>query len=295
MSTELLIVSGYSGGGKSLVLNFVEDLGYYCVDNLPIRLIEPFLNIYEKDLTVKRSSRIAICVDIRSSLNFGDCKNIIDSLKNKKGYRVTLLFITSDKNVLIHRFQESRRIHPLTSAKGSTINEAIDTELALMEPLRRISDIVIDTTLSNVHELKQEIFALFSTKSGKNTLKTRVVSFGFSMGIPSDLDMIFDVRFLPNPHFEKDLRPLTGKDKPVIQFMEKQNAMGKFWKHLTSLMDFLTPLFIKEGKTYLSIGIGCTGGKHRSVMIAEKLNKYFGEKGLPSVVEHRDIYRMRNT
>lgn len=292
MSSELLIVSGYSGSGKSLALKFIEDLGYYCVDNLPIKLIEPFLDLYEKEN--KKNSKIAICVDIRSTLNFENCKHLIDSLKTRKNYKISLLFITTDKHVILQRFQESRRGHPLTSFKGITINEAVDSEFALLEPLRRISDIVIDTTLSNVHELKQELFALFSTKSGKSALKVRVISFGFSMGIPTDIDLLFDVRFLPNPHFEKNLRPLTGKDKLVVQFLESKKETEKFWKHLKSLFDFLNPLYIKEGKTYLAIGVGCTGGKHRSVMIAEKLNKYFKEEGMSSVVEHRDIYRMRN-
>ncbi len=297
---EILLVSGYSGSGRTYALKYLEACGYYCVDNLPIKLVEPYLDLYTNE-DIRGRSHIAIGVDIRSTFNFDNCKAIIKTLK-KRGYEVKLLFITADKQVILQRYQETRNSHPLTlmkSIKGKDtkgelgLEEAVNTEFSLLEPLRRNADIVIDTSNTNVHELRQQIFSLFSldNKEGtSNKLLLRVVSFGFSKGIPTDVDLMYDVRFLPNPHFDPELRPLTGKDKAVQEFLEGKKVFVKFWEKLADLMDFLVPEYSKEGKSYLTIGVGCTGGRHRSVMIAEKIKDHFEAKGYRCIVEHRDIY-----
>jgi len=289
---NLLIVSGYSGAGKTYALKYLEASGYYCVDNLPIKLIESFMKIYMEGDVKKSSHNIAIGVDIRSTIKFDDCKEIIGELK-KKGYKVKLLFMTAEKQVLLQRFQETRSVHPLTMLKETKIGleDAIEMEFSLLEPLRRIADLVVDTSNTTVHELRQQIFSLFGLEAlDKHKLVIRVASFGFSKGIPTDVDLLFDVRFLPNPHFDPKLRPLTGMDKPVMEFLEGKAVFVKFWEKLTDLLDLLVPEYTKEGKTYLTIGVGCTGGRHRSVMIAQKIAEYFELKGYKSIVEHRDIY-----
>jgi len=288
---NVLIVSGYSGAGKTYALKYLEASGYYCVDNLPIKLLESFMKIYKEGAVKGGAHNIAIGVDIRSTINFNDCKDIIDDLKTK-GCKVTLLFITAEKQVLIQRYQETRSAHPLTMLKtAKTLEDAIEQEISLLEPFRRIADLVIDTSNSTVHELRQQIFSLLSFEdASKHKLILKVSSFGFSKGIPTDVDLLFDVRFLPNPHFDPALRPLTGKDKPVIEFLEGKKVFVKFWEKLSDLLDMLMPEYTKEGKSYLTIGVGCTGGRHRSVMIAEKIAEYFELKGYKCIVEHRDIY-----
>ena len=295
---NVLIVSGYSGAGKTYALKYLEASGYYCVDNLPIKLLESFMKLYIEGDVRQSSHNIAIGVDIRSTINFDDCKSIIDKLK-KQGCKVRLLFMTSEKQVLIQRYQETRNSHPLTMLKiGSTDNgkeigldDAIEMEFSLLEPLRRIADLLIDTSNTTVHELRQQIFSLFGTGGVEDhKLVLRVTSFGFSKGIPTDVDLMFDVRFLPNPHFDPALRPLTGIDKPVREFLEGKAVFVKFWDKLTDLLDLLIPEYTKEGKSYLTIGVGCTGGRHRSVMIAQKIAEYFETKEYKCIVEHRDIY-----
>jgi UPF0042 nucleotide-binding protein len=295
---SILIVSGYSGAGKTYALKYLESLGYYCVDNLPVKLIESFLDLYLKDNIKKTSDHIAIGVDIRSTINFDDCKDVIDKLK-KCGYIVRLLFVKSEKQVIFQRYQETRNAHPLTSLKRAvtakkqlSLEDAIEAEISLLEPLRRISDLVIDTSNTNVHELRQQISSMFNIEAAgaPQKLIIKVVSFGFSKGIPTDIDLMFDVRFLPNPHFDQKLRKLTGLDREVKEFLESKKELAKFWTKLSDLLDFLEPEYTKEGKSYLSIGIGCTGGRHRSVMIAERIKEYFVDKGYNSIVEHRDIF-----
>jgi RNase adapter protein RapZ len=298
-SNRILIVSGYSGAGKTYALKYLESLGYYCVDNLPIKLVESFLELYLKDNIKKSPEHIAIGVDIRSTINFDDCNEVLAKLK-KQGYTVKLLFVKSEKQVIFQRYQETRNAHPLTSLKRMfaggkkelSLEDAIGSEISLLEPLRRIADIVIDTSNTNVHELRQQIFSLFTIESSAlaHKLMIRVISFGFSKGIPTDIDLMFDVRFLPNPHFDPKLRPLTGKDKAVKDYLDDKKETGLFWNKLIALLDYLVPEYTKEGKSYLSIGIGCTGGRHRSVMISEKIKEHFEEKGYKSIVEHRDIY-----
>ena len=296
---KILIVSGYSGSGRTYALKYLESSGYYCVDNLPINLIEPYIALYTKD-EMRGYSHIAIGVDIRSTLDFDDCKLIIEKIR-RPGLEVKLLFMTADTQVLLQRYQETRSPHPLTIMEhipGRTkkvplsLEEAVDLEIALLEPLRSISDITIDTSNTNVHELREQIFSLFpmDSKESKYKLLLRIISFGFSKGTPVDVDLIFDVRFLPNPHFVQGLRSLTGKDQPVKDFLKEKGVVVDFSERLFYLLDFLVPEYNKEGKSYLTIGIGCTGGRHRSVMIAEEVKDHFEHKGYRTIIEHRDVY-----
>lgn len=284
---ELLIVSGYSGTGKTYALKNLEALGYYCVDNLPIELVDNFLDLY---LRTHKSYKIAVCIDIRSTFIFDNCHQIIKNLKDK-GFKIKLLFLTSDKKVLLQRYQETRSRHPLSNIKGKhediTLDDAIDLEFKLLNPLRAISDIIIDTSNKNIHQLREHIFSIFLEDNKKLTI--RVISFGFSKGIPLDCDMVFDVRFLPNPYFENDLKHMTGKDKKIANFLNKKEEMKKFWKKFSSLLKFLIPQYEKEGKSYLTIGIGCTGGRHRSVYIAEKFKKLLSKYKYYVIIEHRDL------
>ena len=290
-NNNLLIISGYSGAGKTNALKYMEALGYYCVDNLPIKLIESFLDLYLEENVKTVPQNIAVCVDIRSTINFKDCKSILERLK-KRGYKVQVLFITAEKQILLQRYQETRSSHPLTMIKGDMgLEDAIDQEISFLEPMRRHADLVIDTSNTTVHELRQQIFQLFSTSGiSENKLLLRIISFGFSKGIPTDVDLMFDVRFLPNPHFDPALKSLTGKDPAVKEFLDGKKITGSFWQKLSELLDFLIPEYTKEGKSYLTIGVGCTGGRHRSVMIAEKIRERFEAKGYKCIVEHRDIY-----
>ena len=298
MKHELIIVSGYSGSGKSQVLKTLEDVGYYSVDNIPIKLLEPFLELYEEEATGKRI-KIAACIDIRSNYDFDDCREIIDKLKKKKHFKVKLVFFTADTKTLSQRFQETRRIHPVHLSEESIqdygdlsfLKQAIDVEIAILEPLRLLADIVVDTSVWTVHKLKKEILSMLTSEVNKKSIFCRIISFGFSKGVPPEVDMVFDVRFIPNPYFQDKLKHLTGKDKPVVDYIISHKVTKDFWNHLSGFIDFLVPKFISEGKNYLTIGIGCTGGKHRSVMIAEKLNKFIKSNGFVSQVEHRDIYR----
>lgn len=282
---NLVLVSGYSGSGKTHALKYLENCGYYCVDNLPLQLLISYLDLYfNNNIGYESNSKIAIGIDVRSTSDFSSCDETIDKIK-KNGFNFKLLFMTADKNVLIKRFKETRNFHPI----NLTLELAIDKEIAMLNPLRRNSDLIFDTSNTNVHELRQHIYSLFLDDNVESKMLIRVVSFGFSKGIPLDLDLMFDVRFLPNPYFIPELKNFTGKDLPVSNFLESKETFIYFWEKLTDLLNFLIPLYKKEGKSYLTVGIGCTGGKHRSVFIAEKLYAYFSSYAVK--IEHRDIFK----
>jgi RNase adapter protein RapZ len=293
-STEIVIVSGYSGTGKTCVLKYFEALGFYCVDNLPIKLIDSFLELYFENKTSKAKEKIAVGVDIRSTINFNNCRSTVDHLRSK-GFNVKILFLTSKKEVLLRRYQETRSVHPLTKlksldSKDVSLEKAVDEEFKLLEELRKISDIILDTSSTNVHQLKSLIFSVFSNDKGKkNKLIVRIISFGFSKGIPVDSNLIFDVRFLPNPFFESDLKDKTGQNEKVAKFIESQEEFKPFWEKFYNFISFLIPQYENEGKTYLTISVGCTGGKHRSVAIAEKLADVLKKEKHQVILEHRDM------
>jgi len=282
---KLILISGYSGSGKTHALKYLENCAYYCIDNLPLQLLVPYLDLYFKNsVDYVQNYKIAVGIDVRSTSNFKDIGKIITELR-KTFSTINLLFMTAEKSNLISRFKETRNYHPI----NLSLELAIDKEIALLNPLRTIADIIIDTSKTNVHELRQHIYSLFLKEDNVNKFLIRFVSFGFSKGIPLDLDTLFDVRFLPNPYFIIELKNFTGIDKVIDDYISKKKVFKDYWLHLVKLLDFLIPNYKKEGKSYLSIGIGCTGGRHRSVLVAEKLAKHYSNFGVK--IEHRDIYK----
>jgi RNase adapter protein RapZ len=279
---ELVIVTGLSGSGKGSVLNTFEDLGYYCVDNLPVALIPTFSELYEEGRG--EIERAALLVDAREGEQIEKLPGIYKKLRNEQP--AELVFIEASDETLARRFSETRRPHPL--ARGVSVLQGIQEERRRMAPIRRLADVVIDTTKFNVHELHQFIIERFQNP-GRRPLLVSVVSFGFRYGIPPDADLVFDVRFLPNPHFVPRLRPFSGKNPRVARYVRSFPQTGEFLRRIQSLLGYLIPHYIQEGKSYLTIAIGCTGGRHRSVALAEVIRKDLQRKGYAAKVVHRDL------
>jgi UPF0042 nucleotide-binding protein len=280
-SRQFVIITGLSGSGKGSVLNTFEDLGFYCVDNLPVALIPTFTELYEEGGEIERA---ALLVDAREGEAIDKLPGILRGLKSR--HPATLVFIEASDSALIRRFSETRRPHPL--ARGGSIADGIREERRRMAPIRRLADVHIDTTKFTVHELRQFIIDRFQ-KSGQRPLLVSVVSFGFRYGVPTDADLVFDVRFLPNPHFVARLRPFTGRDARVGRYIRSFPQTGEFLRRIESLLAYLIPHYIREGKSYLTIAFGCTGGRHRSVMLAEAIRRTLQRKGYAAKVVHRDI------
>ncbi|MCM3881822.1 MAG: RNase adapter RapZ [Vicinamibacterales bacterium] len=284
-SARFIVLTGLSGSGKSQAIRALEDLGYFCVDNLPTTLIPTLAGLVKRE----GISRVAIVVDIREKSFLAEFPKTFKKLRAMKGLNPALIFLEARHDTLVRRFSETRRPHPL--APGKSAAEGIRTERKRMNAIRAMADQIIDTSELTVHQLRQA-FAGFSgvTRDEKTKLPVTLLSFGFKHGIPVDADLVFDVRFLANPHFVPRLRPKTGKDRGVIRFMEQHAATGEMLERLTELLKFLIPQYVAEGKSYLTIAIGCTGGRHRSVMIAEALKKTIaGMPGARVRVQHRDI------
>lgn len=279
--TNLVIISGLSGSGKSTAVNVLEDLGYYCVDNIPPTLLPPFIELCEN--SDKDINKVALVIDIRERVSFDSAPTVIEEFK-KKGYPVDMIFLESSDQTLIKRYKETRRKHPLSD--DGNIIEGISKEREMLEKLKKLSNYTIDTSELNVHELSEIIKNKFNKTSSQDIL-LNIISFGFKHGIPNDADMIFDVRFLPNPHFIEDLKDLNGTDNEVIDYIMNKEEAAIFIERMTEFLDYLVPNYEKEGKSYLTIAIGCTGGKHRSVAITGKLAEHF--KHLSPVTRHRDI------
>jgi RNase adapter protein RapZ len=279
---QLVILTGISGSGKSTVLRAFEDMGYYCVDNLPVELIPIFAELHaagEGDF-----ARAALLVDAREGLQLAKFPALLRHLRQE--HPIILVFIEAQEDALLRRYSETRRPHPL--GKDYSVRESLHHERLLMEPIRKLADVVIDTSQFNVHELRHFVNQRFKTES-KRPLLVSLVSFGYKYGVPTDADLMFDVRFLPNPHFVPKLRAFTGKDPKVRRYIESFPQTGEFLRRMTGLLTYLIPHYIEEGKSYLTIAFGCTGGKHRSVMMAEWLKKALEKKGLHTRVMHRDI------
>ena len=281
-SRQLVILTGLSGSGKGSVLKTFEDLGFYCVDNLPVALIPTFSELYSEGR--EEVSRAALLVDAREGEHIEELPAIYRELKTK--HPVTLVFIEASDAVLQRRFSETRRPHPL--GHRISILEGIREERRRMAPIRHLADIVIDTTKFNVHELRQLVIERFE-KAGRRPLLVSVVSFGFRYGIPADADLVFDVRFLPNPHFVPRLRPFSGKDARVARYIRSFPQTGEFLRRIESLLGYLIPHYIREGKSYLTVAVGCTGGRHRSVALAETIRRALQRKGYSTKVVHRDL------
>jgi UPF0042 nucleotide-binding protein len=286
VSSRFVVLTGLSGSGKSQAIRALEDLGYFCVDNLPVALL-PML----AELTLRAGteiSRAAVVIDAREGKMLDELPPVLRRLKALPRLNPVLIFLDASDEVLVRRFSETRRPHPLAPNRSAI--EGIREERARMNPLRRLADHVVDTSSMTVHELRHAFRNVESGASPGSQLVVTVLSFGFKHGIPVDSDLLFDVRFLPNPHFVPKLRAHTGRDPEVKAFLDKSPATHDFLEHTLNLLRFLIPQYVTEGKTYLTIGVGCTGGRHRSVMIAEAIKKGLaGLEGVQTRVRHRDI------
>ena len=285
---RFVIVTGMSGAGKSSALRRLEDIGFFCVDNLPVMLIPRFADIaHDDELEV---DNVAIGVDIRSGDALGQLSLCLEDLKTRN-YNYEILFLDVNEPTLVKRYKETRRKHPL--AQGGRINEGIAKEREKIEFLKQRADYIIDTSSLLTRELKAEIDKIFVSGEEYNNIIITIMSFGFKYGIPRDSDLVYDVRFLPNPYYDLELRPLTGNDKPVADVVSNCEEYSKFMESLNDMLVYLLPFYKREGKNQLVISIGCTGGKHRSVTVANELYKKFQE--LPYTVRlfHRDITKDR--
>jgi UPF0042 nucleotide-binding protein len=283
-----VVLTGLSGSGKSQAIRALEDLGYFCVDNLPTTLIPTLAK-----LSVRAGGdleKVAIVVDIREGNFLSSFPTIFRRLKKMSRLHAMLIFLEASDSTLVRRFSETRRPHPL--APHGSPSEGIKDERARLNAIRKMADEVVDTSDMTVHELRQFFMGL-SRDRARASLVITLLSFGFKYGVPVDGDLMFDVRCLPNPHFVPALRPRTGRDRAVIAFMEKASATREFMDRLEDYLRFVVPHYVSEGKTYLTIGIGCTGGRHRSVMIAERLGRALADvNGVRVRVRHRDIARV---
>lgn len=282
---KIVIVTGMSGAGKSTALNVLEDEGYYCVDNMPIELIPRFAELANGQ--EKGYNNIALGVDIRSGSALNAIEEMLAEMTNRK-YNYRILYLDSSDEVLVKRYKETRRTHPL--AKDDRVDKAIALEREQMNFLRNRADYIIDTSQMLTRELKQELEKIFKHNNGRySNLFVTVLSFGFKYGIPADADLVFDVRFLPNPYYIEELRKLTGNDKPIQDFVMKSDAAKEFLEKLSDMVQFLLPNYVNEGKNSLVIAIGCTGGKHRSVTLANAIADVLKSTEYGCKVEHRDI------
>ena len=282
---RLVVVTGMSGGGKSTALKMLEDAGYYCVDNLPVSLIEKFVELIA--MPNSESSKVALGLDVRADQSFEDVTRILEGLK-EKGYKFEILFMDADENALIKRYKETRRVHPLS--QDGRVEDGVRRERKVLETIRRNADYVIDTSNLLTRELKEELDRIFIRNKEYNSLMITVMSFGFKHGIPADADLVFDVRFLPNPFYVDGLKSKTGNDREVQEYVMGFPESEEFMKKLIDMIAFLIPNYVKEGKYRLVIAIGCTGGKHRSVTLANELYKRMKDKGSYGMkLYHRDV------
>jgi UPF0042 nucleotide-binding protein len=286
LTSRFIVLTGLSGSGKSQAIRALEDLGYFCVDNLPITLMPTLA-----ELTLRAGTEIskaAVVVDVREGALLSQFPKTYKQLQAMPNLNPKLIFLEATDAALVRRFSETRRPHPL--AADRSVQEGIHDERARLRPIRRLADEIIDTSEMTVHDLRRAFLGLSRDGSPQADLVVTILSFGFKHGIPVDSDLLFDVRFLPNPHFVPGLREHTGRDAEVIEFINQSNATGEFLDRTTNLLEFLIPQYVSEGKSYLTIGIGCTGGRHRSVAVAEALRKRLGRlDGVRLRVRHRDI------
>ncbi|HLW81885.1 MAG TPA: RNase adapter RapZ [Candidatus Acidoferrales bacterium] len=280
---QLVILTGLSGSGKGSVLRTFEDLGFYCVDNLPVSFIPSFA---EQSMDDGEISRAALLVDAREGEQLKRLPEVYRKLR--RNYPATLVFIEASDEALARRFSETRRPHPMGA--DISVLEGIRAERKRMATIREIADVVIDTTKFTVHELRQFITDQFQ-KAGRRPLLVSLVSFGYRFGLPADADLVFDVRFLPNPHFVAKLRPYSGKNARVAKYIRSFKQTGEFLRRIDGLLAYLIPHYIREGKSYLTIAFGCTGGRHRSVTMAEAVAKALAKRGYTTKLEHRDLER----
>jgi len=282
---EFLIITGLSGAGKSRAADVLEDLDYYCVDNMPVALMPRFAELCMA--TIGRYEKVALVTDVRERDGFGELLGTLDELK-AMDCNVRILYMDADVRTLIRRYKETRRPHPL-SVPGGTVEQAIRREEELLAPVRERADHIVNSSNLTLGMLQNKLFSLFAGEGKTREIDINVMSFGYKHGIPMDADLVFDARFLPNPFYIEELRPMCGLDRPVAEFVFGCQQTRVFMEKIQDLMDYLLPLYIEEGKVGLTIAIGCTGGRHRSVAIASALNNYFTAKGLSSTNINRDL------
>ena len=284
---EFVVVTGLSGAGKTQAMHAMEDIGFFCVDNLPPALIPVFYDLCVKSEDIM--GRVAVVTDTRGGELFKSFFTAMEALKHdKKPYKI--LFLDASDNVLVRRFKETRRKHPLSDDLNGSLEQAVKLEREMLKPMRESSDYVIDTSLVSPAQLRSRIAQLF-LNSAEDSLAVHCISFGFKYGVPMESDLVFDVRCLPNPFYDEKLRPLTGLDAPVRDYvMEKEETKG-FVARFTDMIDYLLPLYAKEGKSQLVIAVGCTGGHHRSVALAQYMHDHLAEQGVRCSVTHRDMQK----
>jgi UPF0042 nucleotide-binding protein len=284
---ELMIITGFSGAGKSTAMNVFEDAGYFCVDNLPPGMIGSLIELFVHEGS--KVERAAVVCDVRGGEYFEALAAVLDDL-DRLGLRHRMLFLDAEDETLLNRYKETRRRHPL--AAGGSIAAGIAAERAQLEGLKARADVVIDTTGLSVAMLRSEIVEGFLAQQAASRLAITFLSFGFKHGPPRDADLLFDVRFLPNPHYEQDLQPLTGLDQRVVDYIDRDGRLAEFYALLEPLLDYLFGQYVAEGKSHLLVAIGCTGGRHRSVAIAEHLAARYGARDdILVAVNHRDADR----
>jgi UPF0042 nucleotide-binding protein len=282
---DFVLITGFSGAGKSQAMAAFEDAGYFCVDNLPPEMISSLAELFAHEGS--KVERAAVVCDVRGGAYFEGFAKVLDEL-DARGLRHRVLFLDASPDILLHRFKETRRRHPL--ANGGQVTAAIQEEHRLLEPLRARADVVIDTSDLSAARLRKIVVDKMLPQATRGKLAVTLLTFGFKHGAPGEADLLFDVRFLPNPHYEEDLRDLTGLDQAVVDYVAGSDGIGDFYARLLPLLDYLLPAYAREGKAHLTIGIGCTGGRHRSVVIAEHMQRAIAERDEYLVdVVHRDV------
>jgi UPF0042 nucleotide-binding protein len=283
---DFVVITGFSGAGKSQAMACFEDAGYFCVDNLPPEMIASLAELFAHEGS--KVERAAVVCDVRGGTYFEGFAKVLEEL-DARGTPYRLLFLEAGEDVLLDRYKETRRRHPL--AEGGQVSSAIAQERALLEPLKDRADVAIDTSDLSASRLRKVVADKMLPHDGKlGKLAVTFMTYGFKHGTPRDADLLFDVRFLPNPHYEKDLRDLTGLDAPVQEYVNQSDGLNEFYDRLIPLLDYLLPSYVREGKAHLTVGVGCTGGRHRSVVIAEHLAEVYGDReGYMVDVVHRDV------
>ena len=284
---RIVIITGLSGSGKSTALKALEDIGFFCVDNLPVMLLPKFLDLQTG--ASSEISKIALVMDLREKHFLEKHIEVLSRLRKKK-YDIEILFLDTSDELLLRRFSETRRTHPLS--KDRTILESIKLERDKLHELKEMANNIVDTSGYSIHQLKEHVQRFYLAPGKAKKLLINLISFGYRYGLPPDADIVMDVRFLPNPYFVSDLKEHNGNEKAVEEYVMRWDDTGQFLSNLFDMMTFLTPLYEKEGKSYLNIGIGCTGGKHRSVVILNQLAKYFSGRNYTINMSHRDIKRV---
>lgn len=287
---SLVVITGMSGAGKTVALQCFEDMGYYCIDNLPPSLLPTFWDLVQKSDQIKK---VCLVIDLRTRQFFSEMNEILAKLGSRLGFNLTLIYLDASDSSVVSRYKETRRKHPLAREGGTTL-EGIKKEREALSPIRMKANLLIDTTTLTPRELRETLMREFENEGG-NVFSIEVISFGFKYGLPIDADLVMDVRFLPNPHYIPELRPLTGKDVSVYQYVMRQKETELFYQKLIDLIDFTLPRYQNEGKTNMVIAIGCTGGQHRSVALAERIGHHIEGMGYKTHISHRDMNKRRKS